>query len=546
MDILLSNRKKEGGYFWTEANGIYFRGYIQLEDGTVYREGSAIKFFQNINTFNEFIELLKKVDGRFAVILNRKGIIWAAVDIERTMPLYYTSDLKLISDDAEELRKSKGINHLNINSMRCLEMYGTAYIAYDNTIYEEIKQIDFREAIEINNNILKKEKYYISQSEIANISRSGAMKQLSVVTDRVMQRTKKVLNGRTVVLSLSGGYDSRFVACSLKKNGIDNVICYAYGDQNSFEIQQSKIVADALGYKWLYVEYKDDDIKNLVRGEDADFFEYCKEHDFVIYIQNYIAVKRLKKQGYIPEDAVFITGLGNDTPVGHYVPSKKVAEEFGLNEKGLADFAVSDRFSRFNISDKAKDFFANEILENAKITHMKVFDYQSFVTAWDDINIGYGHSRWYPKMNKVHEYFGHEWLLPCFDKELLEFWRGIPVEMRINHNLFEEYMISDLGKEFGIGTKKIVEENAKTPAGQKLKRVLGGLAVRLFYPLGIPIKRKADVNNFAPLEVELYRKIKQKKAVKAERAGILLLLTIYVMEQRYGTEWYKKIQGYFQ
>lgn len=172
--------------------------------------------------------------------------------------------------------------------------------------------------------------------------------------------------------------------------------------------------------------------------------------------------------------------------------------------------------------------------------------FREFVSVYNCYRTGDDNVKWYLYMNWAHDYFGHEWLLPCWERELLKFWYSIPAEMQIGQNLYEEYLVNDLGARYGVGTKKYHEWNAKTPVGLKVKRFLGGLAVKIAYPLGIPIRRKADINHFAPLEVLLYKNIKQKKAVKADRAGVILLNTIYVMERRYGIEWYEKIRKYLR
>ena len=57
------------------------------------------------------------------------------------------------------------------------------------------------------------------------------------------------------LIRLSGGNDSRLIACLCKKFGLDNVTCFTYGREDSFEVAISKKVASALGYMWYFVEY---------------------------------------------------------------------------------------------------------------------------------------------------------------------------------------------------------------------------------------------------------------------------------------------------
>lgn len=542
MEVICQNSR---GYKWEKSPNIYFKGFIIGNKEIVLKGNMAIEFFEKIDTFDEFVDKLRIIEGCFSVIICKQNEVWAAVDIERTMPLYYSKDLDIISDDAETIRKKKKIRHDDIDIMQCVELYGSVYISYENTIYENIKQIDYRNAIRIKEGTLETRVYYTDKVSVRDWDRQEALSALRNISENAIRRILKVVGNRTIILSLSGGYDSRFLACTLKNLGVNDVICVAYGDRNSFEIGVSEKVAAALGYRWYCVEYSDKDMLGIVSQDNIDFLQYVKEHDYTIYLQNFVAIKKLVDQHIIPdpENAIFMVGLINDVTVGHYVPDEKTAAQYGFNDYGLAEFIVDDGFARFQLRPDVKKYFHDLVQKSIDKYGTHVNDFQSFVTAWDDLNLGRGHSRNYPKMNKIHEFFGYEWVMPCMDKEMMHYWRSIPVSMRINHNLFEEYVTENLANKYGVGQKKIEVLNAKTPMRRRIKRWIGGGVTRILYPLGIPLRRKTDINNFAPLEVKLYKNIKQKDAIKGSRAGIRHLMDVYFMEKRYGTEWYKKIKG---
>ena len=149
-------------------------------------------------------------------------------------------------------------------------------------------------------------------------------------------------------------------------------------------------------------------------------------------------------------------------------------------------------------------------------------------------------------LDSYSNYFGYEWLLPCWDYEMLDFWYSLKPEFRINQRLYEDYIVNHIGKKYGVGTKKHYEKNAPTPFLETIKRFIGGIIAKCTYQLGIPLKRNTDINNFAVLEVALYKKIHQKQAIKSDRAALLLLLTIYIMELRYSLDWYNNIKKYLR
>lgn len=534
--------EKNKGYRWFERKGIHFRGYLQKKDMTYIAGEEALFFLESVNSYEELKELLKNLYGCYAIIMEYKEEKWLAVDVARSMPLYYDSHLSVISDSAEAIRRELSIPSSQVDAIRTLEFYATSYIVGDNTIFSDIKQLDLGMLARIVNNCIFTEYYYIHNNNIKNYTRKAALTDLSKRTNEAINRIKKAVGNRQIVISLSGGYDSRYLACSLRDNGIQNVICYTYGGQNSFETIQSKKVAEALGFKWYSINYDDNNVLKIASQNMFEYFDYAKNYDYISYIQNYIAFESLSMSGIIEPDAVVLTGLCNDMPTGYYTPSKDEISKYKLDIHGCAEFVYDQRFIKFQLKDSVKQKLVLEIEKDLIEWKCEVFDYESFVHASDCANTAYSHSRCFLHMNNVHEFFNHEWMLLCWDKDLLDFWYSLPTDYRFHQNLYEEYITEIIGKKYGVGTKKTVPTVGKTKYMQRLIRELGSIVVKLSYTCGKPIRRRTDINNFAPLEVALYHKIKEKKAIKNKYAAITLLLTVYTLELRHGTEWYNIIE----
>lgn len=535
--------ERNRGYKWFNRDGVFFRGYIQLKNGECYRENDAIDLLNKNVSYNDFCKSLSDFFGNYSIIICREEEIWLAVDISRSMPLYYDVELSCISDSAEAVRNFKSINNEEIDVNRALEMYTTSYVSGENTIFKSIKQLDIGSSAIIKNNKIDIHYYYVHKSKSINIDRSTALDMLEKTTNRALDRLKKILGNRQIVISLSGGYDSRYLACSLKENGFDNVFCYTYGGRDSFEQIQSKKVADALGYQWQAIEYSDDDVKSIISEETKEYFEYTNNYDYISYIQNYIAFKKIVNMELISEDAVVLTGLCNDMPTGFYTPDIEEVKQWGFSNEGCAVFLYNQRFIKFTLEDDSKKKFIKEIEADLEKWKIHVSDYEDFVHATDCANTAYSHSRCFLHMNNVHEFFNHEWLIPCWDKELLEFWYSLPTEFRLKQNLYEEYITERIGKKYGVGTKKEIKTVGKTVKSQRMIRNLGSKIVKLAYSFGIPIRRNTDINNFAPLEVDIYKNIKEKNAIKSKYAAFTLLFTVYLMEKRHGNKWFSKIKS---
>ena len=529
--------EKNRGYKWSYCDDIYFKGYIKLDDenNIILREQAAIDFFKKSNNFQEFLKSLRSIDGVFSVICKRNETTWCAVDMARSLPIYFSEDGQFVSDSSELLRKKMKIKKEDIEEIRAYELINSAFIAHNNTIYTKIKQLDIGQAAEIRDNHVKVVTYFKHIEEnTLNIDRDEAKELLKNVSNLVADNIIKVSNGRPIVMSLSGGYDSRYLACILKARNVRNVSCYTYGGQNSFEVEQSKKVADALGYRWAYVEHTDKKIKNILTEGNTPFFDYCNEHDYSIYLQNYVAVKELHEKKWFPTDAIFITGLCHDMPTGSYVKPEEDLKKYPKTIEGVAHYIYDKRFVRYRVPENLKSKLIDEIILQIELKDIGVNDYKSFVKVLDSITTGYDHSRRFLPMNKVHDYFGYEWLLPCWDKKLLTFWYSLPPYYRIKQNLYEEWLLNYLFDQYDVGNKKTILRHSRFLLLANLKRSLAGFLVQIFYQLGMPIRRKTDQNNFSPLEALLYKGIRQKRHINYKRASIILLLTLYVMEKKYG------------
>ena len=550
---------KNRGYKWTEHDGSYFRGYIQLYDDadTVLREREAIDYFASAGNFEEFTTKLNECDGVFAVIIRKEGKYWAAVDVARSMPLYYASDCSCISDSSEEIRKHKGIDPEDTDYLRTIEMYKTGYIVNDKTIYSGIRQLEMGHAAEFSGGTVRTSVYFIHANETQNITREEALRQLAEKTDAMTRRMLKVIAGRPIVLSLSGGYDSRYLACSLKDNGAENVSCYTYGKRDSYEIPDAKRVSDACGYKQHIVEYTDQ--KSLALSVDAikPYYDYTIQHDYPTYLQNYIAVKELQESGVFPDDAVMITGLCNDMPTGAYIPLTSTAETYGfildgvancILDRSLKDFLSISHFflKKSPLEENIRAQLVEEIKQYIMSLGLEVHDYQSFISVFDCVHTGQSHSRLYLHMNDVHDFFGHEWLLPCWNRELLKFWYSLPVEMRFCQSLYTEYVTNVLGKKYGLTMKKVAALN-KSPVINLIKKFMRASVI---FPDGIMHPFTVAVINTSNAGVsglrKLYNLVRQRKAAVYNRISINAILCTYLMEQRYGAKWFGRIRKALQ
>ena len=540
---------KNYGYKWTIENNIFFKGYFILNK-TLYRDLSAVNYLTSLNNYNDFIKTIKSLYGCFAIIIKKEQEVWSAVDRARSIPIYFSTDGCIVSDCAEKIRLELNINIDDVSIKNLSSLLYTQFTILNNTVYDKIKQLTLGQTLLIKNNSIKYEYYYRHVMNVKEIERSKAFNLLENKLSDVFDRIITAINNRSVLLSLSGGYDSRLVACMLKEKGVTDVTCFTYGSSSSYEIEISKKTAQNLGYKWYCITYSNDDVKSIFTDENEPFFAMNNTHDYIIYLQNYIALKKLKEQNIININSVIITGLCGDKPSGVSILPQNRYSNIPLTYKGLASSYINNLFYQHKINNNILNLYKEEIEDDVKKCDIKLDSIQNYVALKECMETAGVEARCFLQANRTHEFFGFEWLLPLWDNDYLDFWYSLPLEYKIYQNLYEDYLINNLFLKYNVAIKKI---KAKRPADKikrkrseteiKIKYFLIGILTRISFATTIPLRRKiADQNNFSPATVLLYKKINDKKIINYKRVNFTHLLNIYLLEKRYGSTILNKIK----
>lgn len=529
---------KNQGYKWFNCNNeSFFKGYFFDDSGILYRGENALdRISKEVNNPESLVDFLRKIDGLFSFVVKTDSHLFCAVDKARSLPLFFNDrgGESIISDSAEVIRKKLNIEQENVDKYCYLSFYAKGYLDRNYTVYSEIKQLDCGEALCLAaDNKAQIIRYYNHINIISNKSYEELKDLFDKTALSAFERIKKVIAGRPVAISLSGGYDSRAVACMLKRVGVEDVSCYTYGKKGSFEVEQSRKNAEALGYRWIYVEYSDERVNCVLDEEGKKYLDYYETHDCLPYIQNYPAVRELVEKGWFKEGTVFLTGLCGDMPSGYYIPAK---EDVKYDNKYAAEWLYSEIYARQFPDEVFHKQCVAEILNDMVNNDVKVYDYNTFASSIDFIYTRTCHAHAFLNMNRSHDYYGFEWLIPMWDGDLLNLWYSIPAEYRFKQKFYEDWLLNGVCSPYGIGTKKTTVGYSIKPIKRKLTYMAGSIIAYVSFHLGIPFKRKYDFNNWAPLELNLYQHLKSKKTVVWHKAALYSLVIQYTLQNRYGVK----------
>lgn len=442
--------KGNPAYSWTKEDSFCFIGFIYAEDGQTLREAEAAGFLNDLLTHNENPEeATSGINGIYSFIRIYEDRVIISTDIVNFLPLFYLrSGLKwVISDDWNELVRYK--NGLNPDFDAVPGFLSAGFVCGNKTLDCDILKTRAGSILTIYDNGTTGSETDFNFLPV-NFTGHSYNDLVDEAEDCFLEAGKRMisfLNGRTAVLPLSGGFDSRLIACTLKRLGYDNVICFTYGKKTA-EVGMSRQVAETLGYKWHYVNYSEIEFKGYTK--DADFREYVLKYSegySMFYLQEYFAMKELLKNNLIPDDSVFLPGHSGDYLGGSYV--EKTAAT-GISNHNLAGHLLEKYFIFKKPVGKSKEILRQQIsgtLKDYPAENNFSEKYNPYIEDWD---IKEKLSKFIFRSSYVFTHFGFEHIYPLWDRELIKFFRSLPFKLRSGKQFYNQVAIEKFFKPLNV------------------------------------------------------------------------------------------------
>ncbi|MDM7920223.1 MAG: asparagine synthase-related protein [Methanosarcina sp.] len=417
----------------------YFKGNVFFENKLLSPEKLAELMFPLIckegqDKEKEIGDFLKKLNGEFAFVAETEDIMFCTADKTRSTPLFYlkTKNSFIISDSAYYLKDK---TNSRLNEEKAAEFMVVGYVTGNETLFDDIKQIRCGEFL-----IYQKNEMYLKSccyfkflhGDYYDLPESRLIEMLDQIFvnafSRPIESTSK--QGKKLVVPLSGGLDSRIIVAMLKRLGVNDVICMSYGRKGSRESKISKHVAEALGYEWVFVGSTEKKWHDYYNSKEADLFRILAGNlSSLPHMQDFPAVKELKIQGKIPENSVFVPG---HTGYGTHIPNST-----NFDSEAYLTASLKKHYNLWPYGQRLENIFKQRI--NKSTSGLEIKDKETFANAIEYFDSNERQPKFIYNSVRVYEFFGYEWRIPLCDTELIEFFLRIPVECRINCNLYKKY-----------------------------------------------------------------------------------------------------------
>lgn len=493
------NLVHENGFAWYSKDNIYVKGYLFDENDNFFEKEKMLPLFENINQIEVLKNLLLSFNGSFSIVIYTDDKLFFAVDRLRSFPLFYKeSNNSIIVTDAID----KNTTTIKDNNAEYYEFILSGYTVNDSTLLDGYKQIQASEIIYFSKNGIENMQYFKhTHQNYYDINYKGYFGDLENITDKFIERLIESVGDKTIVIPLSGGYDSRYILAGLKKIGFKNVICYTYGNEESFEISIAKKVATMLGYKLHTIYYTDEKWNKLLNNNNKflEYIEYSYNFSSLPHIQDFIALEELSSLKLIPSNSVIVPGFCGDLLGGSYIPIEvKENKTASLLQDNLIDYILKKHFNNIALSIPIilKNEIKNKIEDNINSNTIK--NISEFISANESFFTEHKVSKFIVNALRPYEFFGYEWRIPLWDKELMEYWYKVPYQNRIDGKLYNDFLFDFLFDKYQIGFKK-----SKHMSHNKyiifIRRLLPSKVLLFFkqlYYLLLRYKKNNDINNF--------------------------------------------------
>jgi asparagine synthase (glutamine-hydrolysing) len=482
----------ENPYFpWTKTEGnnlkCWLKGDLLYKD-TILEGPGIISLFSSppssSGMYHDALrDLLLDFNGSFVLVIETRDILLCVVDRIRSIPLFYakTDTRFILSDDANSI--SDLIKPL-FNENNGAEFLVTGYVTGRETLFNGIFQIQAGEYL----SFTKKDSHFTTSEyhrfwheDFFPDSEEELLKRLDEVFVHVFQRLIASTKGKglQIVVPLSGGLDSRIIVAMLKRLGVDDVICFSYGQKENHEVEISKKVAEALGYQWYFVEYTNDKWYQCYHSDEMSAYNrYAGNLVSLPHIQDFLALQELHKEGMIPKKSVFIPGhcgnlIAGDCLPGNFLERSPDNVQFitGVLQEHYLLWPWNESENR-----ELETIFREKIQQS--VGDIDIHDAESMANALEYFNCNERQAKFIVNSVRVYEFFGYSWRIPLWDAE--DFFLKVPLKYRMRYGdnyLYIKYakkvlFIDNRKKLWNIDCTTKLQYNPKKTFKKKCEKII--------------------------------------------------------------------------
>jgi len=392
--------------------------------------------------------LLPDLDGHFALVVEADGAVLAAVDPIASFPLFVAQTGEAVPCYAIDTRARRlahrcGLSKLNDDAVLALAMAG--FTLGDSTLYCGLVNLRPGEYALFRDGRCERSRYFVYRPWQVHVRPLDKLQyELADLLRALFEKLANDLGGRTALIPISAGIDSRLVASGLWAVGYRHVRCFSYGQRGNHEAEMGRRVAEHLGFPWKFIETTQKGKVAFFNGPLRREFDAVADTLAAIpFYQDLDELRRLYECGYLPHDAVIINGQSGDYLTGNHVPAALWSDPGPAMDK-------SARWNRILDASVAKHFSLwRHLLTGGHVERIKRL-LRAEIEAWggaiSEANLDFAlyeqseydnrQTHYVVQGQRAYDYLGFDWRLPLWDSALVKFFESVPLAAKRQQRLY--------------------------------------------------------------------------------------------------------------
>jgi asparagine synthase (glutamine-hydrolysing) len=388
---------------WQLINDHHWRGYAWL-NGAAWTPQS----YQG----EPLSDLLPRLNGCFCWVFQRENRVVGVMDLLGSYPLYYAPGI--LTDRPQSLQLDFVGSYFDAQHWNKVEA-----LPGSHTIFAGCKALERGHWVTDVEAGKWRKQCFLATPRI----KAESAEAFVSITLESCRRLIEYAAGRKIVVLLSDGYDSRLILAALKQLEYPDLLAVTYGIRGNEVVEKAERTSQILGIPHLFIDYSDAEHRRCLTEHYPILTQRYSNGQCVVQEQEIFAAQQLAAQ--LPANSILVPGISGDLQAGSYVPPYWFRWPLNRSDAGRRSWLRS-RVTRYPERDLAASWWEKEIQLPPKSdgSELDAVCATEMVVTYERV------SKYLCTTLRVYEYFGHDWYLPLWDSEFVDFWSSRSLNSR--------------------------------------------------------------------------------------------------------------------
>lgn len=318
----------------------------------------------------------------------------------------------------------------------------TGYCLGSKTLFKGFRRLLPGEAcfFDCDSGEIEWERFYFFLPSLRESSASAGEweERLEVALKSAFERVIDAVEGGTIWIPLSAGYDSRVVLAGMVDLGYDELRCFSYGSPGNMEARVAREIAELAGVPWEFVDSTAGWSRKDFEGpEGSAYLRYSGGFGSTPAFTEYTALRQMAESGTITNRDIIVNGQSGDFLTGGHLPKARCLGE-------LVEAVHDKHFGLFPLAAE------HTIVETRRVMESWMEEFVGLSMEEMELPVLQGaylafecqerQSRYVVNQHRAYDFLGLRWMMPLWDADLMDLFEEAPLSELEDQALYLRYL----------------------------------------------------------------------------------------------------------